>query len=96
MESALGVGGGLAAFFFVGDVYEKFDDAPILSFGDGVGEGVDEDATVAEEGFVVNGIIEVAGEAGVIPEEQGFGAGVGVTIGVDHGVEGFTACGGCA
>ena len=95
-EAALGVGGGLAAFFFVGDVYEEFDDASVLAFGDGVGEGVDEDVSVAEEGFVVDGVVEVAGEAGVVPEEETTWPSVGMAVAVDHGVEGVAACGGAA
>lgn len=95
-EAALGVGGGLAAFFFVGDVYEEFDDASVLAFGDGVGEGVNEDVAVAEEGFVVDGVVEVTGEAGVVPEEEGLGAVLGVSVVVEHGVEGVAACGGAA
>lgn len=96
MESAFGIGGGLTAFFFVGDVYEEFDDAAVLAFGNGIGEGVDEDAAIAEEGFVVDGVVQVAGEAGVVPKEECFGAAFWVAVGVEHGVEGFASCGGAA
>lgn len=66
-QPAFCVGGGLAAFFLVGDVYEKFDDAPILAVRNWIGEGVDDDVAVAKQGFVVDGVIKVTSEAGVIP-----------------------------
>ena len=70
-ESVFGIDGGLAAFFFVGDVDQDLDEAAVGSFGNIVGEGVDDDLTLgAQERFVVGGIIEVTGEAGVIPEED--------------------------
>lgn len=83
-QAALGVGGGLAALLFVGDVYEEFDDAAVLAIGDGIGEGVDDDIAVAEEGLVVDGVIEVTGEAGVVPEEDGGGTFFHVAGGIDH------------
>lgn len=95
-QAALGVCRGLAAFFFVGDVYEEFDDASVLPFGDGVGEGVDGDAAVTEEGFVIDGIVEVTGEAGVVPEDESAGALAGMAVEVDHAVEIVTTCGGSA
>lgn len=95
-ETAFGICGGLAAFFFVGDVYKEFDDAPVLPFGNGVGEGVDDDVAVAEEGFVVDGVIEVASEAGVVPEEDAVGAVFDAAGGVDQFVEVVTGDGGAA
>jgi len=52
-DSVFAVDGGLAALFFVGDVDEEFDEASVWSFGDVVGEGVDDDAAFAKEGFVI-------------------------------------------
>ena len=72
-QSAFCIGGGLTAFFFVGDVYKKFDDAAILTVRDGIGEGMYDDVAIAEEGFVVDGGVEVAGEAGIVPEEDAVG-----------------------
>lgn len=94
-ESAFGVCRGLAALFFVGDVDEEFDDAPVLSFGDGVGEGVDDDVSIAEEGFVVDGVVEVAGETGIVPEEDALRF-VFVAGGVDEFVELVAGDGGAA
>jgi hypothetical protein len=73
-QAAFGIDGGLAAFFFVGDVDEEFYNPSVLTFGDGVGDRVDQDFTIAQQGFVVDGVVQVAGEAGIIPEQQGFGA----------------------
>lgn len=86
----------MTAFFFVGDVYEEFDDASVLPFGDWIGEGVDDDVAVAEEGFVVDGVVEVAGEAGVVPEEDAMGSVFEVAGGVYKVVEFFAGEGGAA
>lgn len=95
-QAAFGIGGGLAAFFFVGDVYEEFDDAPVLSIGDGVGEGVDDDLPIAEQGFVVDGVVEVTGEAGVVPEQNACGAVFWAAGGIYEAIEVFAGGGGCA
>lgn len=95
-ESAFGIGGGLSSFFFVAHVYKKFDDATVVAFGDVVVEGVDDDLVGADEGFVVDGVVEVASEAGVIPEDESVGALVGEAVEVYHAVEVVTSCGGAA
>lgn len=95
-ESAFGIGRGLSSFFFVGHIYEEFDDATVVAFGDLVVEGVDEDLVGADEGFVVDGVVEVAGEAGVVPEDERVGALVGDAVVVDHAVEVVASCGGAA
>lgn len=64
------VGGCLTAFLFVRDVNEKFDDASILTFWDRVGERMDDDVAIAEERFVIDGVIKVTGEAGIIPKQD--------------------------
>ena len=91
-QSAFCVGGSLAALLFVGDVYEEFDDASVLSFRDGVGEGMDDDVPIAEEGFVVDGVIEVTGEAGVIPKQDAMRTVFNAAGGIYEVVE-FVACG---
>ncbi len=95
-QAALGIGGGLAAFFGVGDIDEEFDDAAVLAFGDGVGDGVDDHAAVADEGFVVDGVIQITGKAGVVPEEDPFGAVLFAAGGVDELVEFITGSSGTA
>lgn len=86
----------MTAFLFVGDIDEEFDDAAVLALGDGVGEGVDGDLSVAEEGFVVDGVIEVAGEAGVVPEQETVRALAGGAVEIEHAVEVFAPDGGTA
>lgn len=95
-DAIFGVDGGLTTLFLVGDVDQEFDEAPVGSLGDMVGEGVDDDAAFAEEGFVVGGVVEVAGEAGVVPDEEGCGA-FGFVAGVgDEAVEVVTPCSGAS
>lgn len=74
-DSVCGIDGSLAALLFVGYVDQDLDETPIGSLGDVVGEGMDDDVAFgAQQGFVVSGIIQIAGEAGVVPEEDGCGA----------------------
>ena len=95
-QASAGVGGGLTALLFVGDIDEEFDDAAVLALGDGVGEGVDGDLSITEEGFVVDGVIEVAGKAGVVPEQETMRSLDGGTVEIEHAVEVFTPDGGTA
>lgn len=83
-------------FFFVGDFYEEFDEAAKAAFWDVVGKGMDEDAPFADKGFVELGVVHVAGEAGVVPDEQGGGTFGGIFVIGDHALEVFAACGGGA
>jgi len=69
-KPTLRIEGGLFAFFFVGHVDEEFDEAAIVAFRDLVVEGVDEDAPFADDDLVELGIVDVAGEAGIVPEEE--------------------------
>lgn len=48
VQAAFGVDAGLFAFFLVGEIDEEFDGASVVAFGDGVVEGVDEDAPFAD------------------------------------------------
>lgn len=89
-KAAFGIGGGLAAFFSVGDIYEEFDDAAVLALRDGVGDGVDDHAAIADESFVVDGVVEITREAGVVPEEDAFGTVLFAAGGVDEVVEFIT------
>lgn len=46
-ETALGIGGCLAALFFIADVNKEFDDATVLTIGNGICDGVDDDVAIA-------------------------------------------------
>jgi len=63
--------GGFVFFLFIGDVDEGLDDVGVGTFGDGIGERMDEDAALTEDAFVDLRVVEVAGEAGEIPDEEG-------------------------
>lgn len=87
-ESTFGIAGGLTAFFFVGEVDKEFDDASVFAFGDLVGDGVDGDAPLfADDNFVELGIVYIACEAGVIPQDESGGTLGGVIVGIEHAVE---------
>jgi len=65
---------GFIFFLFVGNVYDGFDDRPKLAFGDFVGEGMDDDAAVPEDGFVeLRVVCSPAAESGKVPDEQPLG-----------------------
>ncbi len=95
-QSALGIGAGLTAFLFVAEIYEEFDDAAVVAFGDGIVDGVNNDLVCAEEGFVVDGVVEVAGEAGVVPQDETCRALFFVAVEIHHAIEVFAADGGAA
>lgn len=86
----------LPAFFFVADVDEELDDASVLAFRDRVGERMDDDIAVAQQRLVIDGIVEVACEAGVIPEQEAEWAVFRAAGGVDHAVEFVAPDGGAA
>lgn len=86
-QAALGVDAGLAAFLFIGEIDEEFNDAAIVAFRDGIAEGVNSDLVGAQKGFVVDSVVEVPGEAGVIPEDETCRALFGNPVGVDHAIE---------
>lgn len=95
VEAALDVYGEIGGVFIGHPVDEEFEDATGRAFGDGVLQGVDGDAAAAEGGFEELGVVEVAGEAVVAPEEDaGFGWGVAVEEVVDEGIEASAASGG--
>lgn len=96
-EAVFCIDGGLAALFFVGDVNQDLDEAAIGTLRDVVCEGVDDDAALGtQEGFVIGGVIEITGEAGVIPEQDGCGTIIFTAGGCDHAVEFIAACSGAA
>lgn len=72
-----------------------FEHAADGAIGDVVDEGVDGEAAAAQVGFVELGVVEIAGEAGVGPQQQA-GLGGAVAEVVDHGIEGGAADGGSA
>jgi len=94
LEGGFDIDAGLPGFFFVCDVDEGFYEAGVGTFGDGIGDGVDDDTAFAEEGFVVGGIIEVASKAGVVPQEETIWAVFFLLGGRDHFLEVFSpGCG---
>ena len=58
----------MAAFFFIADVYKELYDAAIMPIRDGVCERVDGDILGFEQRFIVDAIVQVSCEAGVVPE----------------------------
>ena len=87
-ETIFCINGGLAAFFFIGDINQNFDKAALGSFGDVIGEGVDDDIAFGpEERLVVSRVIEVASEAGIVPEKDSYGTVGFIAGGCDHAVE---------
>jgi len=86
-QAALCVDARLTALLFVGHVDEEFDEATIVSVRDVVFQRMDDDAPPADVYFVTLRVIDVAGEAGVIPEDETVGALVGAEIHVDHALE---------
>ena len=95
-EAAFGVGGGLLALFFVGNVDEEFDDATVFAFRNLVVEGMDDYAPLTQAEFVKLGVVYIAGEAGVIPEEQTTRAVGWDLVFREHAVEVVAACCGAA
>ena len=90
-QAALGIGRSLTAFFFVGEINEEFDDLAIIAFGDRIVEGMDDDAIGAKKRFVIDGVVEVAGEAGIVPKQKGGGTIFFMTIEIDHAIEVITS-----
>lgn len=95
-ESAFGVGGGLLAFFFVGDVDEEFNDATVFAFRYLVVEGMDDYAPLTQAEFVELGVVYVAGKAGIVPEEQTTWSVGWDLVFREHAVEVVAARGGAA
>lgn len=95
-ESIGGICGGLLGFLFVGDLDQHFDQATVASFGDLVGEGMDDYFPAADDGFVELGVIHVTGEAGIVPDEECGGAVDGGFVICDHAQEVVTTGGGGA
>ena len=91
-QATPGICGGLLAFFFVGYIDEEFDDSAIVAFGDGVVEGVDGYAPLAQADLIELGIVDITGEAGVVPEQQCLRAGVWLFVQGHHAIEVITAC----
>lgn len=67
MKFAFDCGGVLFAFGFVAEVFDVADEIFEFAIGDLIGEGVDDDVLIFNEGDVEDGVFGVAGEAGVIP-----------------------------
>lgn len=95
-QAAFCIGGGLAAFLFVGHVYKEFNEASVVPFRNLIVEGVDDDAQSADVYFVQLRVIYVTGEAGVVPEDQSVGALIGAEVEVDHVLELIAVCSGAA
>ena len=95
-EAAFCIGGGLLAFFFVGDVDEEFDDATVFAFRYLVIEGMDNYAPLTQAEFVELGVVYIAGEAGIVPEEQTTWSVGWDLVFRDHAVEVVAACCGAA
>ena len=93
-KAALCIEGGLFAFFFVGHIDEEFDEAAIIAFGDVVVEGVHGDTPFADDDLVELGVVYIAGEAGVVPEDETTWPLIGDVVEVDHAVEVVTTGGG--
>lgn len=95
-EAAFGVGGGLLTLFFVGDVDEKFDNATVFAFRNLVIERMDDYAPLTQAEFVKLGVVYIAGEAGVVPEEETTWSIGWDLVFRDHAVEVVAACCGAA
>lgn len=96
MEFAFDGGGVLFAFGFVAEVFDVADEIFEFAIGNLIGEGVDDDVLIFDEGDVEDGVFGIAGEAGVIPEQKTTWAfGLGEII-VDHALEVFATDNGFA
>ena len=96
MEFTFDCGGVLFAFGFVAEVFDVADEIFEFAIWDLIGEGVDDDVLIFDEGNVEDGVFGVAGEAGVIPEEESTWAfGLGEVV-VDHAFEVFATDNGFA
>lgn len=96
MEFTFDCGGVLFAFGFIAEVFDVADEVFEFAIGDLIGEGVDDDILIFDEGDVEDGVFGVAGEAGVIPKQEttwSFGQGEVV---VDHALEVFATDNGFA
>lgn len=87
MQFAFDGGGVFFAFGFVAEVFDEADEFFEFAFGDVVCKGVDDDARFLDEGDVEDGVVGVAGEAGVVPEEDAVGVVFFGFDGSDHAVE---------
>src|SRR5690242_16349962 len=67
LQTTLRICGCLLALFFVGYINEKFNDATMLAFRNGIVEGVDRNPPLTDPDLVELGIIDVTREAGIIP-----------------------------
>ncbi len=91
VEAAAYIGGEGLEVAGVGPVDEGFEEAAVEAGGDVILYGLEGVAMTAQEGFVVLGVVEFAGEAGELPEEDVCGrAGGGGEVG-DELEEGVTA-----
>ena len=86
----------MLAFFFVCDVDEEFNHATVFAFRYLVIEGMDNYAPLTQAEFVELGVVYIAGEAGIVPEEQTTWSVGWDLVFRDHAVEVVAACCGAA
>jgi hypothetical protein len=68
-QGSLDVAACLLPFLLIGNIDQGLHHAPIDAIRDGVGEGMHYQAVAAQEGFVVAGVVQVAGEPGEVPQQ---------------------------
>lgn len=89
-EPAFGVPGSLTLFLLVGNVDQNFNNMRVHSIWNGICQGMDGDTAFSQGGFVILRIIQVAGKACVVPNENTFGTGNFMLAHINHFVEGIT------
>ena len=93
LHAALDIAAKILAEFCVFPGDDGFEQATLQALGDGIVDGEDEEATAAQLGQVVHGVVVVTGEAGVIPEQEAFFLAGGGGEMLDHLEEGVAAGG---
>ena len=65
-----GTEGSFTELLLVADMDESFDHIGVRSFGNLIGEGMDDNAALTENAFIDLRIVHVTSEAGKVPDEQ--------------------------
>ena len=95
-QAALDINREIDDVLFILVVNEGFEDAAFGSLGDVVVEGIEDVTEIADLGAVEGGIVHVAGETVVLPDNDAALGAAAMAEGVHHGVEIITANGGGA